>query len=172
MSKRKLKQYLEGLSKQELELQVLELHDRLKEVKDFYSFVFNPKEDKMLDEAKFRISKEYFPPGTRKPKKRRSVAHKKIKEFIKLGVEASIVADLMIYNMEVAITFNAEYPSKQDAFYKSIQKSFSEAIMFVDDNGISSKFNPRIEKLIDHIYEQEWMNRGAFEDAMDDRHRA
>ena len=172
MSKRKLKQYLEGLSKHELELQVLELHDRLKEVKDFYAFVFNPNEDKLLDEAKFRISKEYFPQGSRKPKKRRSVAQKKIKEFIKLGVEPSIIADIMIYNIEVAITFNAEFPSRQDAFYKSILKSFQEAVVYIDNQVIQSKFNDRIEQIIDHVYEQKWVNRSAFEDVMDTRGRA
>lgn len=99
MSKRKLKQYLESLSKKELEEQVLELHDRLKEVKTFYSFVFNPKEEKMLDEAKFKVYKEYFPPGKRKPKKRRSVAQKIIKEFVKLGVRSELIADFMLYNI-------------------------------------------------------------------------
>ena len=61
MSKRALKSYLSDLSKSELEEQIVELYDRLKEVKSFYDFVFNPKEDKMLNTAKFAISKEYFP---------------------------------------------------------------------------------------------------------------
>ncbi|MEO9533290.1 MAG: DUF6155 family protein [Crocinitomicaceae bacterium] len=171
MSRRKLKTYLQELSKEELESQILQLHDRLKEVKSFYSFVFNPNEGKMLDEAKFKISKEYYPPGTRKPKKRRSVAQKQIKEFIKLGVEPGIVVDLMIYNMEVAIAFNAEFPSKQDAFYASIFKSFKEALTYMDANGISRNFVGRIEKIIDHVYEQRWINRSAFEDAMDVRQK-
>ena len=169
MSRRKLKAYLQELSKEELESQILQLHDRLKEVKTFYGFVFNPNEGKMLDEAKFKISKEYYPPGKRKPKKRRSVAQKQIKEFIKLGVEASMVADLMIYNMEVAIAFNAEFPTNQDAFYTSILKSFKEALTFVDANAISLDYVSRVEKIIDHVYEQKWINRSAFEDAMDER---
>ncbi|MFT4603198.1 MAG: hypothetical protein ACI857_003386 [Arenicella sp.] len=167
MSKRKLKQYLEGLTKKELELQVLELHDRLKEVKDFYGFVFNPKEDKMLDEAKFRISKEYFPPGTRKPKKRRSVAQKKIKEFIKLGVEPGVIAELMLYNIEVAAVFNSKNPSNQDSFYRSMLKSFQEATTYMKGNSLQSTFSERVLEIVEQSFKQNWINRSAFEDTMD-----
>jgi hypothetical protein len=166
MSRRKLKKYLEELSKPELEAQVLELHDRLKEVKQFYSFVFNPKEDKMLDEAKFRVSKEYFPSSKRKPKKRRSVAQKHIKEFIKLGLEPVLIADLMLYNIEVASTYNAEKTITQDAFYQSMLKSFKEGVTYIDDNGLQRSFESRIESIIDEVYKQNWMNKSAFEDVM------
>ena len=56
MSKRDLSKYLSSLSKKELENQVEELYDRLKEVRQFYNFVFNPKEEKMVEEAKFKIN--------------------------------------------------------------------------------------------------------------------
>lgn len=169
MSKKKLKAYLNDLSKKELEEQILELHDRLKEVKTFYAFVFNPKEDKMLDEAKFKVSKEYFPPSNRKPKRRRSVAQKAIKEFIKLGVEPMLIADLMLFNLEVASSYTREKAINQDAFYKSCLKSFTEAISFIDASGLQSTFNARLEKLIDEVYTQEWVNKSAFEEAMSKR---
>ncbi|MBD3635941.1 MAG: hypothetical protein HUJ25_01255 [Crocinitomicaceae bacterium] len=169
MSKKKLKKYLAELSKPELEEQILELHDRLKEVREFYAFVFNPKEDKMLDEAKFKVSKEYFPPGKRKPKRRRSVAQKFIKEFLKLGVEPVLIADLMLYNLEIASSFTAEKPINQDAFYKSMLKSFDEAVGYIDANGLQPQFNERIERILDEVYRQNWINRSAFEDVMSKR---
>ena len=61
MSKKALKKYLHELSKEQLEEQVLELYTRLKEVKEFYNFVFNPNENKRIEECKFKIQKEYFP---------------------------------------------------------------------------------------------------------------
>ena len=54
MSKRALKKYLTELNKEQLEEQVLDLYQRFKEVKSYYNFVFNPKEDKLLEEAKVR----------------------------------------------------------------------------------------------------------------------
>lgn len=165
MSKRDLSKYLASLSKKDLEKQVEELYDRLKEVRLFYNFVFNPKEEKMMEEAKFKIFKEYFPPGTRKPKRRRSVAQKHIKNFIQLGVEPSLIAEVMLYNVEVAVEACAEKTVTQEAFYKSILKSFQDAIKYIDNNSLRQKFNERILKIVLDISEQNWVNKFAFEDA-------
>ena len=96
MSKRALKSYLKTLEKDQLEEQIMELYDKFKEVKAFYNFAFNPKEDHLMEEAKFKISKEYFPLTRRRPKMRRSVAQKTIKQFKLLGVEPFLIADLML----------------------------------------------------------------------------
>ncbi len=169
MSKRDLKKYLNDLPKKDLEEQVLELYDRLKEVKEFYNFVFNPQEDKLLEEAKFKVSKEYFPPARRKAKKRRSVAQKYIRLFQKLGVDPSIIGDLMFYHIEIAQAYNAEKRITQDAFYKAMLKGFKESIQYVDSKGIGNQFNERIEKIVDVTIEQEWENRYSFDAALDVR---
>ncbi|NOQ72912.1 MAG: hypothetical protein GQ574_12965 [Crocinitomix sp.] len=169
MSKRALKKYLTDLSKAELEEQITELYDRLKEVKEFYNFVFNPKEDKLLDEAKFKVSKEYFPPGKRRAKKRRSVAQNFIKNFIKLGVEPMKVADLMLYNIEIAQTYNARHTINAEAFYKSMLKSFNDAITYIDQNGLESQMTERINRVVDEAVLQNWINKYAFEMVLDKR---
>lgn len=171
MSKRALKNYLSDLSKPELEDQITELYDRLKEVKEFYNFVFNPKEDRLLDEAKFKIDKEYFPLGKRKPKKRRSVAQNAIKTFIKLDVEPSVIADLMLYNIETAQRFNAKSEINQEAFYKSMLKSFTEARVFIDRSGLETQMNDRLEGILNEVINQNWVNKYAFERVMDKRMR-
>lgn len=169
MSKKALTKYLKELDKEQLEEQVLELYDRLKEVKEFYNFVFNPKEDKMLDEAKFKIYKEYFPPKNRKAKKRRSVAQNFIKNFIKLGVDPKGLSDLMLYNMEVAILYNSEKRINQETFYKSILRSFREAVAFIDANSLGDEFNLQLEEIVDQIHAQEWENVSAFEEILNNR---
>ncbi|MDA7803773.1 DUF6155 family protein [Crocinitomix sp.] len=169
MSKRALKKYLNDLSKSELEEQITELYDRLKEVKEFYDFVFNPKENKMIDEAKFKISKEYFPIGKRKAKKRRSVAQNFVKNFIKLGVEPRLIADLMLYNIEIAQAYNGENEINAEAFYKSMLKSFKEAVVFIDANGIGGEFNERLENVVSRAISQNWINKLVFEKILDDR---
>lgn len=163
MSKRELSKYLHSLSKKELETQVQELYDRLKEVREFYNFVFNPKEDKMVDEAKFKISKEYFPVANRKPKRRRSVAQKFIRTFIKLGVDPHLIADVMLYNIEIAQAANAEKTINQDSFFKSMLNSFEEALAYMHEQNLTSKFHSRIEKILDNTEQQKWLNADAFE---------
>ncbi len=167
MSKRELSKYLNSLSKKELETQIQELYDRLKEVREFYNFVFNPKEDKMVDEAKFKISKEYYPVSNRKPKRRRSVAQKHIRTFIKLGVDPHMIADVMLYNLEIAQAANADKSINQDSFYKSMLNSFEEALQYFQEHDLTSKFRSRIDKVMENTQTQKWINADAFEEKFD-----
>lgn len=162
MSKRDLKVYLKELKKKQLEEQILDLYDRFNEVKTFYNFVFKPKEDKLLEDAKFKISKEYFPVNNRKPKARRSVAQNIIKHFMQLGVDAYIVVDVMLFNIEVAQRFSAQKEIKQESFYKSMLKSFEQAVEFIDENKLRAEFNDRILNIITTTKQQNWMNFEEF----------
>jgi hypothetical protein len=164
MSKRALKKYVEELSKKELEEQIIELYDRLKPVKEFYDFVFNPKEDLLFEEAKFKIAREYFPPGIRRPKKRRSVAQNYVKHFKTLGADPSRIADLMLYALEIATAFNAETPQKSAAFYKSLLKTFIQFNSYVNENGIDRQYTARVVQLLQHIEAQDWFNKFQFID--------
>ncbi|GEL11797.1 hypothetical protein SAMN05192550_2828 [Flavobacterium glycines] len=163
MSKRDLKKYLGELDREQLQEQLLELYDKFSPVKEYYDFVFNPKEDKLLLEAKLKISNEYFPTGkTKRAKMRRSVAQKYIKHFITLGVDSFVIADVMLYTIEIAQTFSAETPIKQDAFYKSMFNSFEQAVQFLIANGILSEFKSRITAIFEEITEQKWKNKNDF----------
>ena len=162
MSKRALKSYLNELTKKQLQEQVLDLYTRFKPVKTYYNFVFNPKEEKLLDDAKFKISKEYFPLNTRKPKTRRSVAQKIIKHYIQLGVDAFVVADVMLFNIEVAQEYCAEKPIKQDSFYTSMFKSFEEVLRFTEQHGIQSDFTIRFFNIVKNTEEKHWVNSEGF----------
>ena len=108
MSKRDLKKYISELSKPQLEEQIIELYEKFKDVSVFYNFVFNPNERNIIKDAKIKISNEYYPIRGKRPKMRRSVAQKFIKHFILLGVDTFIVADIMLYNLEIAQTFTSE----------------------------------------------------------------
>ncbi|MFD1605114.1 DUF6155 family protein [Flavobacterium artemisiae] len=173
MSKRDLKKYLGELTKEQLEEQLIELYEKFAPVKTYYDFVFNPKEDKLLQEAKVKISHEYFPikkPGARwrpKAKMRRSVAQKLIKHFIMLGVDSYVVADIMLYNIEIAQTYSSQNLIKQELFYKSIFNSFEQVINFVIANGILSDFKSRIESILNETMQQKWKNKYDFETIFD-----
>lgn len=167
MSKRDLKKYLAELNKVQLEEQIVELYEKFVPVKTFYDFVFNPKEEIILKEAKLKISNEYFPIkklGRRsKPKMRRSVAQKLIKHFITLGVDSFIIADVMLYNIEIAQTYSSENPIKQELFFKSMFNSFEQAVEFIISNGIYADFKTRIGSIIQETVDQKWINQYEFE---------
>ena len=166
MSKRALKKYLSDLKKKELEAQLMDLYTRFPVVKEYYDFIFNPKEDKMIQEAKAKISNEYFPLKRRRPKARRSVAQKYIKHFIKLGVESHMVADLMLYNLEVAQAFSMDR-NVPDTFYKSMLNSFNEMVQYISLNALLPNFKERIVKTYNFTQENKWAYEEGFSRALD-----
>jgi hypothetical protein len=169
MSKRDLKKYLTELSKEQLEEQIIELYEKFSPVKVYYDFVFNPKEDKLLQESKVKISHEYFPikkPNAKwrpKAKMRRSVAQKIIKHFIMIGVDPFVIADIMLYNIEIAQTYSSNNFIKQELFYKSILNSFEQAVNFIISNGILHDFKERIFAIQQQTIQQKWKNKYDFE---------
>lgn len=166
MSKRDLKKYVAELNKEQLEEQILELYDKFSSVKVYYDFVFNPKEETLLKECKLKISNEYYPlkkSGRRsKPKMRRSVAQKYIKHFTLLGVDPFVIADVMLYNIEIAQTFSSEQDIKQELFFKSMYNSFQQAVVFLIANGILADFKKRISAIHTETILQKWYNEPEF----------
>jgi hypothetical protein len=166
MSKRDLKKYLCELNKEQLEEQILELYEKFPPVKVYYNFVFNPKEEKLLQECKLKITHEYFPLQTndrrKKPKMRRSVAQKYIKHFVTIGVDPFVIVDVMLYNIEIAQTYASENSIKQELFYKSMYDSFVQALNFIVLNGILPDFKSRIQSIITEVELQNWYNLADF----------
>ncbi|HMB63773.1 MAG TPA: DUF6155 family protein [Eudoraea sp.] len=166
MSKRALKKYVAGLKKKQLEEQLLDLYDRFPAVKTYYDFVFNPREEKLIREAKARISNEYFPLKRKRPRARRSVAQKYIRKFIILGMDAPLVADLMLYNLETAQLFSKE-KKVPEAFYKSMLNSFSEVVHYVTINGLLPECRSRLVAVYEITQQDDWGNREGFSRALD-----
>src|SRR5690606_6809562 len=166
MSKRELTRYLAVLKKKELEVQIIDLYNRFPIVKEYYNFVFKPNEDKLAQDAKIRISNEYFPQKRKRAKGRRSVAQKIIKHFIGLGVDCHIVADLMLYNLEIAQTYSIE-KNLPDSFYKSMENSFTELARYVSVHGILNDFKKRIIARYLFTTEHNWPNKEEFSKSLD-----
>jgi len=166
MSKRALKKYLFGLHKNEIEEQILDLYAKFPVVKEYYDFVFNPKEEKLIQEAKIKISNEYFPLKRKRARARRSIAQKYIKHFIKLGVDSYLIADIMLYNLEIAQSFSEE-KNMPDTFYKSMKNSFSEAVNYISINGMLIDFKKRIIAIYTTAENQDWNNIEEFSKILD-----
>lgn len=167
MSKRDLKKYVSELNKEQLEEQIIDLYEKFQPVKVYYNFVFNPKEESLLQDSKLKISNEYFPIkklGRRsKPKMRRSVAQKLIKHFVVLGVDPFVIADVMLYNIEIAQAYSSENSIKQELFFKSMFNSFEQAVEFIISNGIYAEFKTRIGSIFQETVDQKWINQYEFE---------
>lgn len=166
MSKKALKKYLQQLDAAALQEQILDLYARFPEVKTYYDFVFNPREDRLLREATQRISEEYFPQRRKKAKARRSVAHKYIRHFRTLGVDPVVLSELMAFNLETA----QRYESRRncpEAFYRSIYKSFLEWGNHLIHHGIYPEFRERATLFVEGVQAADWPNKQAFADFLE-----
>ena len=162
MSKRDLKKYLITLTKPQLEEQIIELYDKFLDVKTYYNFVFNPNEKNLVKDAKLKITNEYYPIRGKRPKMRRSTAQKFIKHFILLGVDSFIIADVMLYNIEIAQTYSSEKRIYNETFYKSMLSSYEQAISYFIQTGILSDFKNRVVAIKEATIQQDWPNKYEF----------
>lgn len=162
MSKRDLKKYLQELNKEQLEEQLLALYDKFGDVKVYYDFVFHPNEEKLMREAKVKISNEYFPIKAKKAKMRRSLAQKYIKHFITLGVDPFRIVDLMLFTIEVAQAYSSEKVIRQELFFKSMFTSYQQAVSFMIEHGILADFQSRVVAIEAETVKQQWFNQYEF----------
>ena len=167
MSKRDLKKYLSNLTKIQLEEQFMTIYDKFRDVKIYYDFVFNPNEKNLIKDAKLKISNEYFPIRGKRPKMRRSVGQKFIKHFISLGMDSFLIADLMLYNVEIAQTLSGEKNIISDTFYKSMLTSFQQLIKFLIEKSILYEFRNRAEAIKNEAINQNWRNAEDFNSIID-----
>ena len=163
MSKRDLKKYLSQLETAQIADQILELYDKFPDVKTYYDFVFNPKEEKLIADAKAKISNEYFPVKSKRPKLRRSTAQRFIKHFISLGVDAIALSDLMLFNLEVAQRYTDKREMRYASFYKSMLNSYEQALTHVIYNGLLRDFEYRLAAINEEAKRQKWENYDSFE---------
>lgn len=164
MAKKELKEHLSQLNKKQLLSEIMDLYERFKEVKTFYDFSFNPKENKLLQDAKAKVYNEYFPLKRKRARMRRSIAQKLIKHFQTLEMSPDTIVDFMLYNIEIAQLYQSENTINVSSFYKSMYNSYKELVLFAIEKGIVYPFQNRIEQVLQHSKTHNWENYFDMED--------
>ena len=160
MSKKLLQKHLVELQKEHLEIMVLDLYDKFPEVKTYFNFVFNPNENKLLEQARIKVANEFFPLKRKRPKARRSVAQKYIKHFKTLGMSPELIAEFMWYNIALMHTFCEEKPQRLP-FFKSFCNFYKEALQFASYHQIIPLYKTQI--LAVYTASKDWENAYDFE---------
>ena len=160
MSKKLLQKHLVELQKEHLEIMVLDLYDKFPEVKTYFNFVFNPNENKLLEQARVKVANEFFPLKRKRPKARRSVAQKYIKHFKTLGMSPELIAEFMWYNIGLMHTFCEEKPQRLP-FFKSFCNFYKEALQFASYHQIMPLYKTQI--LAVYTASKDWENAYDFE---------
>ncbi len=163
MGKQKLKAYLNTLDKEAIIEQTVELYLTSKEVKKYYDFLLNPDHEKIVDEWKVRISKEYFPTRGKRIKARRSIGQKAVRDLQFLGLTPDVIADVRLYAIEIAALYTLQYKKHDMNFFRSFYQQFEKAIAYMKENGILSDFKKRSSEIVKAVTEANWGNSAEFE---------
>ncbi|MDC1106647.1 DUF6155 family protein [Prolixibacteraceae bacterium] len=167
MSKRELKKHLETLDEQQLKEQIMDLYERFKDVKEFYRFYFNPNEDKLLDEAKVALAKEFYPARSRRPKMRPTTFKKHMKQLVTLGASVEKQFEFAFYYIDLAISFPRSRNIRKANFHQSIYKSFEEIVALIFKEGYDGLYLKKMEKIIDEVWKKDWPNKSNFDKVLD-----
>lgn len=155
MSKVQLKKYLTGLTKEEVIAVVLNLYDVKKEAKEYLEFIINPNLDAKYEEYKQIIYNEFYPKRG-EAKLRFSVCRSAISDFKKLKPNALLLADLMLFYIEMGVEFTVEYGDMWEQYYDTLVTNFSKAMKVIAEHGLLEEFRPRIEKMLTSSEECGW----------------
>lgn len=74
----------------------------------------------------------------------------------------------MVFNLETICRSATMREIYQESFYKSTLKSFKETIDYSRENSTFTTISDRLKILIDQINAEDWMNRFAFVELMED----
>jgi hypothetical protein len=144
-----LKKKLNAMTKEDLIKDIIDLYTKNQFVKDYYiSKQTDGSNSPIFLKHKEIIEREFFPKKG-DGKARLSVAKKSISEFKKLSSNNELIADLLIYYVEVGVRYTNEYGDINETFYSSMESMFEQALKFIIAKNLSNKFQDRCLEIVE-----------------------
>src|SRR5438477_5289117 len=147
MQRVSLKTYFSKKTKEQLIEELQFLAKRFSQVKEYYHFQLSPeKQEKILDEYKRRIKREFFPErgfGGGRP----SVGKAPILQFLKISTFPDKLVDLMLYYVEQGVKYTLAYGDIDEPFYESIESVYEDSLDLIKENNLYEQFRTRCKKV-------------------------
>jgi len=156
MKVNELKKKLNSKAKEDLIKDILDLFKKNQFVKDYYiAQESDNSSSPIFLKNKEIIEKEFFPERG-DGKARLSVAKKAISEFKKLSSNNTLIADLMIFYVEVGVRYTNEYGDINENFYFSMESMYEQALKFIVSNKLSKTFQTRCLEIVEDTVNIGW----------------
>jgi len=146
MGLREVKSELNKLDKATLIKHISELYKKYKPVKEYFDFLINPDETKLLEQYKEKVTEGFFP--KRGYNLKLSISRKAINDFKKLGTSQDSLADLLLHYVECGVEFTNTFGDIDENFYTSIENTYVKALEIIDSNGLLYKYKSRALKIV------------------------
>ena len=119
---------------------------------DFYT---NPDEEELFKKYKEKVRLAFY------PKKEHDLLKLKdgkiaISDFKKMGGSMDLVADLMLYYVEMGVVFTNDYGDIDEPFYDSIAGAYRKALQLMEKENILERFKDRATKVVDDTANIGW----------------
>lgn len=143
------KHHLKNSTKEQLEKDILDLYKKSDFVKDYYtSKNLEGGELSLLKKHQQIIEQEFFPVRGF-GEGRLSVAKKSITAFKKLCTNPILIADLMLFYVEIGVKYTLCYGDIDAPFYTSMENMYKNALSLIDKNNFRTIFNVRCQKIVE-----------------------
>jgi hypothetical protein len=142
-----IKKELKKLDKDKLIHLVADLYKKNKSVREFFDFYVNPNEKDVFDKHRSKIFEAFYP--------KRGFGYKlkagkqAISDFKKLGTSSDLLADLMLFYVEIGVKFTNDFGDIDENFYLSLEKTYVQALTLMKKEDLLERFADRTHKIIE-----------------------
>jgi hypothetical protein len=148
------KKYLQSLSKEEMEAELLNLVKSYKDVKEYFSLKVNPEnEEEVFLKYKENIKNQFF---TKKfygnPNFREIRGY--YTSFKKISKNIENLLELMMYTVELAMRYLDELGDSEERFYDSTCKIFEDLCKMIIKSNFEEKYIGRCRKIVESSYDK------------------
>jgi len=136
----------------------------LEAVEQFYLMQIYPQSEAEIAEQQKAIIRHEFFPQRGFAQLRYSAAKKAISNFKKTAVTPLLVADLMLFYVEMGVSFTQQYGDIDEAFYMSIESMYEKALKYAFLHKLEHDLQGRFKKAVTDTVDIGW----GFHDTLED----
>jgi hypothetical protein len=145
---RDLKVYLKQRTHNELVNDIVALFKQFEAVRDYYHLQFDETAAaQIVSRYKFIIKQEFFPKRGH-GLARLPVARKAVTDCKKIVTSHQLIADLMLYYVEIGVEFTCTYGDIDASFYNSMESMYERAAKLISQHNLSEHFDARCQKIV------------------------
>jgi hypothetical protein len=153
--KREFTKFIKTLDEDSLAKELQKLYNKFPEIKKYYQMELSPTTDKVVNEYKVKLRKEYFRP-TSLGRGKSSVSRKLIAGFKKIAIHQSDVIELWVYRTELMAEYTMKRNYIKEAFSNSLVSSYETSCKLIVKERLEIQFAPRCKTIIDTIQDYGW----------------
>lgn len=158
---RELKKWVQELSEEELQEELLKLYKKFPIVKEYYQQELS-QDGGLIEDYKKKIRQHYFPTGRSVKRPRAAKTRELLSRFRKLSPFPYDVADLLLYQAETMVEFSASKGTSGNrgyisgGFNQTLISRYKEALQLIVAESLQQDFMPRLQQLLKDSRHMRW----------------